>query len=150
MFDLDVTDMPGMKDRGESDYWQIANITKTFLRDPRTLPVVMCQASKSHETQHNLDVLRDLGLSFSKALVIMNYMNKQIPDMAKVSQLNAYIKGQRGKFPNARFVMLHYEDSIDKEGMSSGELEQYYQRLPQKEQASFKAHLQRMTQDAAG
>ncbi|CAE7940000.1 HET-E1 [Symbiodinium sp. KB8] len=107
----------------------------------------MCQASKSHETQHDLDILRELGLTFTKSLVIMNYFNKQLPDMTRVSQVNSYVLGQRGKFPNARFVMLHHKDGIDKEHMSADELEDYIQQLPRKEQREFKMHLERMQKD---
>ena len=144
---LDVTDLPGLKDSGDPDFGQLRNITRKFLQDPRTIPVVMCQASKSHETQHDLDILRELGLSFGKSLVLMNYFNKQIPDMTRVSEVNAYVRGQRGKFPNSRFIMLHPHDGIDKERMSADELEDYIQQLPRKEQKAFDNNLERMDAD---
>ncbi|CAE7488185.1 unnamed protein product [Symbiodinium sp. CCMP2592] len=144
---LDVTDLPGLKDSGDPDFNQLRNITQKFLQDARTIPVVMCQASKSHETQHDLDILRELGLTFSNSLVIMNYFNKQLPDMTRVSQVNSYVLGQRGKFPNARFVMLHHKDGVDKERMSADELEDYIQQLPKKEQREFETHIERMEKD---
>ena len=96
-----------------------------------------------------MDILRGLGLGFDRSLVIMNYFNKQLPDMTRVSQVNSYARGQRSKFPHVRFVMLHYQDGIDKESMSVEDLEDYIQQLPRKEQKSFDQHISRMEQDEA-
>ena len=99
--------------------------------------------------RHDLDILRELGLSLDKTVLLVNYFNKQLPDFSKVSSLNAYTRGFHSKYPGARFLMLHYKDGIDKESMSMDELEDYIQQLPRKEQRQFDEHVRRMEQDEA-
>lgn len=77
----------------------------------------------------------------------MNYFNKQLPDMNRISQVNEYVGGYRKKIPSVRFIMLYYKDGINKEDMSTDELEEFNKELPKEEQKAFQKHLNRMEAD---
>ncbi|CAK9020889.1 unnamed protein product [Durusdinium trenchii] len=98
-------------------------------------------AEKNEETQLDYAALEDCGLQPKKALVVINYFNKQLPDLTSVSELNTYCRGYLKKFKEAYFVMLHYEDGINKENMNFEELYRYYSTLGEKEKATYQKQI---------
>ncbi|OLP86332.1 hypothetical protein AK812_SmicGene32570 [Symbiodinium microadriaticum] len=145
--DMDITDLPGLKDKNEPDAEEIRAITVSYLTSDDVFPVVLCKAEKSHETQLDLDSLSELGLDPKKALIVANYFNKQIGDFSAVSELNTYCSGYQAKYPQIRFVMLQPQDGINKDGMKFQELSDYYENLAEKEKQALDQHVERMEKD---
>lgn len=95
-----------------------------LLGDRQTL-----EAEKSHETQIDFSMLEDVGLNAKHALVVINYFNKQLGDLHSVSELNSYCAGYLDKFKRVHFVMLHFEEGIDKDSMGFDERRRYDRAL---------------------
>ena len=110
---------------------------------------MLCKAEKSCETQMDVQKLMDIGLKQEKALFVLNYFNKQLFDLRKVSDLNCYCQGYLGKYQQVRFVMLHYADGFVKEGKTFEELARYYKSLPEEELQVFENHVKGIDQDEA-
>eukprot|EP00913_Durusdinium_trenchii_P024318 g22831.t1 len=120
-------------DQEERDAKEIASIVKAYVEKPYVIPVALCKAEKSEETQTDMEALKGVGLNPKKALVIVNYFNKQLYDLHTLSDFNDYCEGYLAKFHRAHFVMLHFKDGINKDRMSFEELRQYYERLCEEE-----------------
>ena len=148
LIDMDLTDLPGLKDEKEKDAAEIRAIVELYLRDDNVMPVVLCKAEKSHETQFDVEALKQSGLKPSKALMVVNYLNKQIGDITAVSGLNEYCTGYQRKFDQVRFVMLHFKDGIDKENMNFHELSTYYRSLADQEDKAIQQYVEGMDKDA--
>ncbi|CAK8999155.1 unnamed protein product [Durusdinium trenchii] len=140
--DMDITDLPGLKDQEERDAKEIASIVKAYVEKPYVIPVALCKAEKSEETQTDMEALKGVGLNPKKALVIVNYFNKQLYDLHTLSDFNDYCEGYLAKFHRAHFVMLHFKDGINKDRMSFEELRQYYERLCEEEEETIKKRIE--------
>ncbi|CAJ1451261.1 unnamed protein product, partial [Effrenium voratum] len=109
-FDLDITDLPGLKDKTQPDHQRIAEIVRGYLQDSDCLPVVLCRAPQSHEVAHDLDSLYSLGLDPSRSILVVNFFNHVFRDFTRVSDLNKYCSGFQGCCDGVFFAQLHIED----------------------------------------
>ena len=115
-FDLDITDLPGLKDKTQPDHQHIAEIVRGYLQDSDCLPVVLCRAPQSHEVAHDLDSLYSLGLDPSRSILVVNYFNHVFRDFTRVSDLNKYCSGFQGRCDGVFFAQLHIEDGFRQAG----------------------------------
>ena len=105
------------------------------------------EAEKNEETQLDFVALEDVGLKEENALIVINYFNKHLGDLTTVSELNSYCQGYLKKFKQAYFVMLHFQDGVNKERMSFEELHGYYSTLGDQEEKKFKERIEKLKEE---
>ncbi|CAK9055338.1 unnamed protein product [Durusdinium trenchii] len=148
--DIDITDLPGLQDKAEQDSENIRQIVEHYLKDESVIPVAVCKAEKSHETQIDFSMLEDVGLNAKHALVVINYFNKQLGDLHSVSELNSYCAGYLDKFKRVHFVMLHFEEGIDKDSMGFDERRRYDRALIPGEQKKINERIEHLQEKEPG
>lgn len=114
------------------------------------IPVAVCKAEKSQQTQMDISALERIGFDVKKGLVVVNYFNKQIGDLHTASDLNDYCNGYLNKFRKVYFLMLHYKDGINKDGMSFQQATDFYSRLEEDERRTFEEKITELERTQPG
>jgi hypothetical protein len=98
----------------------------------------------------DISALERIGFDVKKGLVVVNYFNKQIGDLHTASDLNDYCNGYLNKFRKVYFLMLHYKDGINKDGMSFQQATDFYSRLEEDERRTFEEKITELERTQPG
>lgn len=147
---LDMTDLPGLKAKGEGAD-EIKAVVRFYVQSQSARPVVLVKATESVETQADVELLRDVGIDAKKgnATFVVNYFNDQLYKFSKTSELNEYCRAYAREYGSVYFCMLIYsqdakdqKDRLDFAGQSV-----YYRDLPIKEKETFDQKAASLTRD---
>lgn len=146
VMDMDVIDLPGLKTAEDPDQEQIVKIVSKYLRRSDVTPVVLTRAQPSPDTQHDMQVLKDNGLSLEQSILIVNGVNDTLRHIHNMSEVNEHFREYMrwGKECKAvRFVMFHptLQSHLDKDALKPDEAEDFLRNLPIAEVADLNAYL---------